>query len=443
MSTMLFSINPQPISRDLPSYAVSTTGTAAKLSLHRSQNGTRTTVVAESVSSCDTALHSREWLQGPRLGNSNTSVGLDYHFARAMILEHHTPTLFGHTVCHKDSRFLNDDDSIRRWTVRLLYLVLHQHQHRPAVDEAKQLSSNDVPCQQIRQDHGIGPFDFECPAAKFLVVRFTNNGIGANMRITAVPAFMAGLASNRVVLFVNQAPAGPAFLQQPWTLASCPRRDAQCFFLPTSPCVLTHAELEHAYTLQRGEMRRLFRYGTLPEEREGDRVLLLHLNSRPHRVPENLQSILYNQTLALIHEHDTTLTTDVSILVQAAQAILEDDLPPTDSYNYYGVNSALHHSLVLYALRPNPRAVQQIDEILREVVPSDFVPDQAMGLPIRGAYDILPRGLYRSADFLSHLCFCYSFGQVWNRVRMHDVLQTHASGARNLDATSRQHERSV
>jgi len=96
-------------------------------------------------------------------------------------------------------------------------LAVQLHQHAPAHSEA-QLRRNNPICQQQQQQsqqqyENIGSFDFECPTAKFLVVSFYKNGIGANLRLAAVPALMAGLVTGRVVLFVNHAPVtGPAFL---------------------------------------------------------------------------------------------------------------------------------------------------------------------------------------------------------------------------------------
>jgi hypothetical protein len=52
---------------------------------------------------------------------------------------------------------------------------------------------------------------------------------------------MAGIASQRIVLPINNvAQANHShYVGNTWTMASCPRRDVQCIYAPTSPCVLT------------------------------------------------------------------------------------------------------------------------------------------------------------------------------------------------------------
>ncbi len=105
------------------------------------------------------------------------------------------------------------------------------------------------------------------------------------MRYGAVPALMASLATDRMVLFVNHSLVGPPFLQPPWSQVKCERRDAQCFFLPSSLCVLTHHEVEQAYLIQEKERRLLFRTGTPPEDRREACVLRVQLPFRVKRIP--------------------------------------------------------------------------------------------------------------------------------------------------------------
>lgn len=363
----------------------------------RQKTGTKRTTKIRNESAADEVncfpFNSESWLRGPRLGNANDSSGIDYRFGKELILSSihwsndNLPTLFHQSICTENSRFVHSEPTgdakteLRIWVVRLVYMYLHYHQHRHALHEAQSLEPQ---CLMKRQAAGIGPFDYECANAKFLVVRFYNNGIGANMRYSAVPSLMAGLATDRVVLFVNHSPVGPQFLQQPWSQVTCDRRDAQCFFLPTSPCVLTHQEIEQAYSLQKKERRSLFRTGTLPRERDADRVLLLQLPFRAQRIPENLKDKVYMGIAPLVQNITTDLELQQMLLEAADQIRKDDNVPRNESFSYYGMDSPLYHGLLLYALRPNPRASNRMDEIVHAVVPHDFVSAESIGLPVRG-----------------------------------------------------------
>jgi hypothetical protein len=341
-----------------------------------------------------------DWLNSTRHGNADGDFFLDGGILSTISLPQSSGQLrsmLQETLCYENSSLLSfanggimsSDESreVRMWTIRLIYWVVYEHQYSPALPEALSRLDLDSPCWQSARAKGVATLDFECPSAKFLVVSFYKNGIGANLRLGAVPALEAGIASGRVVLFVDDADEGPSFLQEPWPLASCDhRRDSQCFFRPASPCVVTTNELASARVLTRGEMRHLFRAGRVPEHYAEDRVLILHLNFRPQRQPENLAGILYNRSVALI-ERLATNDNGISrkLLFRAAEAILtEEQVFPT--YNYYGAGSAIFHSLLLYASRPNRQAAWAVNSILRNVLPTAdaFSSQHALGLPIRG-----------------------------------------------------------
>ena len=365
-------------------------------------------------------FNSNEWLEGPRHGNYNEDglnlIAPDTISAFPSLLLVTSGSLqpiLQESLCEKNSpllslnnsNLLSENHSVRLWTARLLYLVINEHQRSPALLEASH-RSKEAQCLHAAKDYGIGRFDFECPSAKFLVVSFCKNGVGANLRLVAVPALMAGLASNRVVVFVNDAATGPSFLQEPWALASCNhRQDAQCFFRPATPCVLTNDELATAYTLQRGEARRLFRSGQVPDERADERVLILHLRHRPQRQPENLRAVLHDRATALIERlvasDDNRLSP--SLFHKAANAILQVEEPPTTSFNYYGAGSQIFQSLLIYAMRPNAQAIAQMEAILREVMPDDFVTEDALGLQIRGTYTHVDAAINDQPKFSARL----------------------------------------
>ena len=326
--------------------------------------------------------------------------------------------LLGQSICHQQSRFrkvdllnnninntsTNEEASIRQWTTRLVYLAMMYHQNRFAYDEAKlrheQLTSpsSAAHCVNELASHNIGPFDFECPAAKFIVVSLAGIGLGANVRGGTVRALLAGLASNRVVLFINNAPYGAQkYLRQPWHLVSCPRMDYQCFFLPPSPCVLTQADLVSAYHLTLRESHRLLQTGQLSRghAQQDNKVWHMRLSMNPLRVvPRKPALVLQSYARMLVSQMEashqeasgvnasTPFSLQISLLNRAVDRIdpaavsVEND----DDANRPPVLTAL----VVFSLRPIAIYAQQMEDILKDIVPPNFQPEQSFGLPVRG-----------------------------------------------------------
>jgi hypothetical protein len=338
------------------------------------------------------AHNSARWMEGPRHGNAQDSL-MENDYGEKMILrlEHmldDTPAVLHQTICLKDSRFLQVESpstTLRIWSVRLIYLAVYYHQHQPALAEAR-LQSEDSSCLQSRTDHGLAAYDYECPDTKYLVISFWNNGIGANMEHVAIPTLMAGLALNRTVLFVSNAPEGPNWvIKMPWSLASCPRRDPQCFFAPVSPCVPSVADLSGAAKLNKLQKNQLFANATLPVEYENNRVvymLALHKISSDHlggKVKPTLQKIAHT-LVDQLSEDDSRRR----LLHQAADFILEEE-GKREGYDYSGANSKLRHAMAFYAMRPNLSYQQRMKQILGDVLPADFDANNAVGLPIRAS----------------------------------------------------------
>ncbi|GKY99736.1 hypothetical protein MPSEU_000927600 [Mayamaea pseudoterrestris] len=340
------------------------------------------------------SFNSLDWLGKQRLGNANDTM-MDDSLGRRMILSSislsRARSLLSGTICDSKSPLVSmqplqdAERRLRYWKTRLTFLAVHAHQHQPALPEleARRQSS----CRQTDlQRHNIGPFDFECPTAKFLVVRLFGNGIGANMRLGAAPAYMAGLSTNRVVVFVNNASVGPDFLQNQWSLASCFRGDMQCFYMPSSPCVLTNNELSNAPVLRKHEVRRIFRNGTLSPERQQERVVIMRLNFRPQREPDNLKRAVHQLALPIAQRLAQDASDDEQrYILQAAQDLLHPDTVPMGTYNYYGANSPLFHGLLLYAMRPNTRAAKLLQLAVQRSLPKDYAVENAVGLAIRAS----------------------------------------------------------
>ena len=370
--------------------------------------------------------NSKQWLLAGsrRLGNYNDPL-LDHEIAKRLLLLpvvnssllddlSVTSGILGHSLCHSKSPFLSLSDdhydkqlliknlngpreelfglnnsydrTIHFWSLRLLYLGIHIHQHYPAITEAQ--SRYDFPCEHERQSLQLGSLDYECPSAKFLVVSMGRFGLGAVMRLGLVNAFIAGVATNRIVVIVNNAPVGPKFIQEPWLLASCPRRDYQCFYMAPTPCALTELDLHNGTVLSRGDTRRIFKSGQVPDRLEQERVLLVDLVLRPQRMPMTFRTNIHDivmkhlvQPLESQRPHDERLP----LFRLAAGQILEEEPLNESKYNYFGRDSKAHHALVFYAMRPNLYSNEKLDRVMNEIVPDDFDTNLALGLPIRAS----------------------------------------------------------
>jgi hypothetical protein len=113
---------------------------------------------------------------------------------------------------------------VEEWTFRLIYMAIHHRRHDPAALEAQARHA----C--LGDERNVSKLDFECPSSKFLVnASIADGGFGASFRLGAVGAFSMGIATGRVTVFVNNFSGGAPFLRKPTLLASCPRRDMQCF----------------------------------------------------------------------------------------------------------------------------------------------------------------------------------------------------------------------
>ena len=353
---------------------------------HRAHQTTSSNMTRDSNATTCFSLNSNSWVKGERLGNAPLETD---EAATDLILDMNFPLLLEQTICHTKSRFLdwpdtsssssNDDISFNLAALRLVYLAFYVHQHEPAWKEArhrqKYCTRNDL------HQFNIGNLDYECPEAKFLVVPLGEAGLGAIMRLTVVNALLAGMATGRVVMFVNNATVGPRNVQQPWPHASCPRHDLQCFFLTPTPCVLTRRELEKAHVLERSEMRLMFRNGQIPGAHANDRVVVTKINTRPHMVPPNLREHL----VAIVRNHViANQDNNLALLERAAELIYEIEALEDSQYYYFGRRSKVHHGAVFYAMRPRPEYAKLLNTVVTESLPDNFHSEVTLGLPIRG-----------------------------------------------------------
>jgi hypothetical protein len=350
--------------------------------------------------------NSMQWLQGPRQGNLHDDPYLTDDLVQTMILDTDkmlqndmdVSVILGQTICHPQSRFLNitqpladqwDKRTVRVWAVKLIYLAMHYHQHRHAkVEAAARYSRDGSQCpsaDKLSKDYDVGIFDYECPDAKYIVMPLSGNGLGANVRGGMVVALLMGLISDRVVIFVNNAKEGNRYMRMPWSLASCPRKDYQCFFWATTPCTPTDADLKAAYTLTKPEYKQMLNQNKELPSIQHHKVWAFTSAFTPAAdLPKRAGEALYQHAQTLIaavseSEHPSY----VALLRSAAETIRAAD-QPRPGYNYASASLKVHHALSFYAMRPNPRNAHELDKIMTHIIPTDFNPDQSIGLPVRG-----------------------------------------------------------
>lgn len=337
------------------------------------------------------SLNSDKWLKARRHGNMNSRAEI-FRIQRMMMtnsfVKNNLKSVLQETLAHDQSQILNltdqstNSESRRRWAVRLIYLVIYRHQYQPAFAE---FATRSVKCQEKLEAHDIGPLDFECPQAKFLAVSAWHNGIGANLNHIIIPALMAGLATNRTVLIVNNLKGKRAVMKVPWLLASCRRHDFQCFFAPPTPCVPTIEELTNARALNKTEKGTLFRDGTLPTAHENDRLIYIYglQKTSSFDFGGKLVNNIYTKAISLITE--SSLSENEKEYVKKSARLIRDEDKSSQGFDFIHRHSKIHHALLLFATRPNLDSQAKIKDSLRRIIPlNHFDFERFVGLPIRG-----------------------------------------------------------
>jgi hypothetical protein len=426
--------------REPPDYSSSVTWLAPSVTTE-SEDNVSSTVLSANLTELCFPNNSASWLNSGsrRLGNYNDSLMND-EYVTSMILNNmapllsdptHSKVILQQSLCHSNSIFLSVNDigddlinpsnqTIHFWALRFIYFAVHIHQHQHARLEAQARHRYRDNCQPEMIMRQIGMYDYECPDAKFLVVSIGRLGLGAVMRLGVVNGLMAGIATNRTVLIMNNAPVGPKFLTQEWLLASCPRKDMQCFYLPTTPCTLTEKELSNAKQLERGETRRVFKMGEIPKHLMDERVLLMDIVLRPQRTPPTLRPVLRDIVIThliepLVREHPDDPR--IPLFRKAAYSVLITE-PEDGSYYYFGSVSKASHALVFYAMRPNLHYAQKLDRIIKEAIPKDFDPDLALGIPIRASDKCIGE-----SECISFEKYMIMMGRVWKK-HQPDILES-------------------
>jgi hypothetical protein len=383
---------------------------------------------------CPHRINSDTWLTKPRFGNihdelkDDTTIRQMFHFllpkysrndvvranAATMSEETSLTTVFGQSLCHAQSQFRNistlssssamldpnevdiSSFQLRQMAVKLIYLALHYHQHQFAIPEAEQRFASTTTTTEsctsqtyLTKRYNVGRYDYECPNAKYLIVGLGGNGLGANVRGGMVPAMMLGLMTNRVVLFMNNLQTNDTntteSITDDWALASCPRKDYQCFFWPISPCVVTIDDIvSNSYTLSYAESRRLIKRQEQPKNAEHYKVWIWRTVFQP--IPnfhtssaERLYQVVQHmiETTSVLSQHDPEL-------VHRALEYIRTDDGDRETYNFAAATSKVQHTITIYVLRPHPMVAQKLDTIIADIVPTHFNPEYSIGLPVRG-----------------------------------------------------------
>ena len=338
------------------------------------------------------------WANQPHFRNANPgSLYMDAAVTKnALSIAH---DLLGQTLCHEQGRLrttssenwnMSNLSLLKDWEFKLIYLAIHDFHHRPAREEYQERTN----CPQAFPATG-----FQCSSSRFLVTSILNLGVGAAVRLGAVSHVLSAIATDRVPVFVANAGAGPDFLQDPWRLASCDRKDLQCVFLPTTPCTLLDTDLNDAAVVAEDSAAvSILLKGKVPDDLNSHRVLVLR--SRAFGAKRNtdtdfhkeIRERIYVRAVKLIDEwiasessHDID-EPKLNFLQEAAKRILQRDDAPTDPhYNYGHRHYRIPHAILLYLLRPNQKAKAVIDKHMGDIFKRPVTPETTIGLPIRGS----------------------------------------------------------
>ena len=304
---------------------------------------------AESpITSC-ASYHSKEWLDATEDRISNNDEGMDHEYINLLLdpnLLRHVTKLADQTICHPHGNFgtsslpptkswnASDEELVRAWRVKLIYLSIHALLHEPAYEEFRQ-RKREMERGPPSSCSKLPLFDYECKETKYLVSNIPSAGFGASVRLGVIGVIVAALATNRIPLFVSNTTARSEFLRQPWALSSCSRGDYQCVLHPITPCTIRTSELQNATILEKAAAVRIRSQGEIDPKRTKEKILMVpsglamyqyfkSLHIVKHRIHAKASSLisLYSQSTA--DDLSGTRRQQIEVLTKAAQFILAD-----------------------------------------------------------------------------------------------------------------------
>ena len=310
-------------------------------------DGTSTTIGPSPVQDCS-SYNSHEWLYAGTDRISNNADGMDENYVTMLMepnLLRHVTKLTDQTFCHRHGNFgsgsippakqwnASDDDLIRAWNVKLIYLAIHALFHEPAYQEF-QLRKHALSSSTATSScSNIPLFDYECKNMKYLVTNIPSEGLGAAVRMGAMGSVMMALATNRIPLFITNATVGPNYIAQPWAASSCLRGDYQCILHPMTPCTIRRSELKDAPVLDWDDIRPIRVQGMIQRKWLDQKILIVPTGSGTIRLVRSLQLVknrIHTKALELIAQYTKSTSEDWSehrrreldVLTKAAQIIL-------------------------------------------------------------------------------------------------------------------------
>ena len=177
---------------------------ASQLNQTQEENALSTNVdvdsgVANGSKSCLSNV-SQAWLEADRYGNIPLNNSHSIFPLEGPLLGHENlKVILGQqNLCQNNCRFraLDNDakgeggydnpseELVHTWKIRLIYAAIYHHQHRHAIQEARerqriQALQGEGECKKDMKKYDVGTFDYECKDAKFLVSPVRTVGIGS------------------------------------------------------------------------------------------------------------------------------------------------------------------------------------------------------------------------------------------------------------------------
>ena len=354
---------------------------------------------------------SKNWLQSLRFNNSNDPL-IDQGFVvnnilnlPGLLLDPSGETMraiLNQSLAINNSSFLDvsfpmniagNEETLRLWNIRLIYLALHVHQHLPALSEARLRRDNPVAFQEMRDEYNVGNFDYECQGARYLITNILNAGVGAGIHWSMVNAFKAGLAVNRIVHFVHkELPANNPKNREyegGWNQASCSRKDYQCMFAPPSPCIPTMENIRSGYQLNSSELQNLFEKGRLPDTIVNTTKVVFAVTNGNEmewiptkvmgRKPEAAVKRIISQLLDPLVQKSNDADPQIPLLRKAA----------AEGWRFgrhLGSLRTMFAAFAAYSLRPIPTNARLIEDFVQDALDSqgfDYLQPRTVGLAIR------------------------------------------------------------